>query len=419
MPSRRSHTNSHHGCSQCKAKKVKCDEAKPVCGRCTRSKNACKYNHLLSQSSRNETKQLHLVSLPQTSFVPCSESPLGFFDPETPRSIQSLSPPTPLGVRRASDEALYHQYINITSRSLFETSCFKSFERWDQSIREQSNTHDFVRHGMLSFAAIHLSTLQSQQDTKELYTTIALKYQNTALAKFRTAVANLSAQNCEAALGYSGILIMNEFSMHVALARENSAPVGSIADLQKLIKLFHGTASLYRLAWANSMDTNLTPYVRAELINGQKQDITVPEAEAALSLLKTCQILMIYDEQVRELYTDVVEKIRKTLRRRATQPGIANPAFMWPGMISSAYMNRVENRDPIALVMLAYWGVCLHDLDTQWWARDWGQSTVKLISESVGPEFQQYLDWPRAQVGLPRVTLHFVADRMVVPEFRS
>ncbi|KAI9368165.1 hypothetical protein BJX61DRAFT_239866 [Aspergillus egyptiacus] len=36
MPSRRAHHKSHHGCRDCKRRRVKCDELQPTCSNCLR-----------------------------------------------------------------------------------------------------------------------------------------------------------------------------------------------------------------------------------------------------------------------------------------------------------------------------------------------------------------------------------------------
>ncbi|KAI9772307.1 MAG: hypothetical protein M1840_001056 [Geoglossum simile] len=38
------HTRSRNGCQECKARKVKCDEAKPICGNCDKKKLTCSYH---------------------------------------------------------------------------------------------------------------------------------------------------------------------------------------------------------------------------------------------------------------------------------------------------------------------------------------------------------------------------------------
>lgn len=62
MLNTKSNTKSRKGCSECKRKRVKCDEAKPVCSRCQRSKHAdlCDYNLKLSWTQGRPFKKRRL-----------------------------------------------------------------------------------------------------------------------------------------------------------------------------------------------------------------------------------------------------------------------------------------------------------------------------------------------------------------------
>ncbi|KFY62677.1 hypothetical protein V497_02282, partial [Pseudogymnoascus sp. VKM F-4516 (FW-969)] len=44
MPPRRSHKKSRAGCQRCKLRKVKCDEAHPICGNCTKHGVPCDFD---------------------------------------------------------------------------------------------------------------------------------------------------------------------------------------------------------------------------------------------------------------------------------------------------------------------------------------------------------------------------------------
>ncbi|EAL89294.1 Zn(II)2Cys6 transcription factor domain-containing protein [Aspergillus fumigatus Af293] len=51
MPSRRSHSKSHHGCTQCKGRQIKCDEVRPICGSCRRKQLPCNFQSFAPQTS--------------------------------------------------------------------------------------------------------------------------------------------------------------------------------------------------------------------------------------------------------------------------------------------------------------------------------------------------------------------------------
>ncbi|KZL80207.1 negative acting factor [Colletotrichum incanum] len=93
------------GCKLCRIRKVKCDEAKPFCMRCTKSKRHCPgYGPVVrdqSKASAEKLKKLRQVSLDGTNSTNSSVSPRSgssgdHYDTTTPRTTPrttSLSPP--------------------------------------------------------------------------------------------------------------------------------------------------------------------------------------------------------------------------------------------------------------------------------------------------------------------------------------
>lgn len=57
------HSKSRTGCAECKRKRVKCDEAKPVCGRCRRYPDRCDYGLKLSWTQGRPFKKKKQTSL--------------------------------------------------------------------------------------------------------------------------------------------------------------------------------------------------------------------------------------------------------------------------------------------------------------------------------------------------------------------
>jgi hypothetical protein len=51
----------------------------------------------------------------------------------------------------------------------------------------------------------------------------------------------------------------------------------------------------------------------------------------------------------------------------------------WPVTLSDDYVSRIETRDPLALAILAHYGVIVHLLRDRWWAADYGKRLVQAI----------------------------------------
>ncbi|KAJ6256493.1 hypothetical protein Dda_8355 [Drechslerella dactyloides] len=75
---RRFHNKSRLGCKGCKERRIKCDEARPVCANCTRRSAICEYDHPAedrTESSRSRKSRRRIEQPPlQLTFVDVTES---------------------------------------------------------------------------------------------------------------------------------------------------------------------------------------------------------------------------------------------------------------------------------------------------------------------------------------------------------
>jgi len=388
MPSRRYHTKSHHGCRLCKVKRVKCDEKRPACSRCSTRSQECVYKdsnlpaspqiltltgHTKATEVRSESQDTSLAIVP--SFPPSLYS--DHMDEDTLR--------------------LHHHFANCTSTAFFSSSTEEDFETWVVSIRRHAVSHDFLYEGMLALASVHLGALQPA--SRGHHTAVALKHQITALGLFRQTLEDINHENCEAALAYSGLLIISEFALPLIQSKPGASSVGGMQELQGIINLFRGAKALYRLGWMHMLDKNLSCDLRSKVIATQFDEAVTTEAEMSLNFLATLEIVPLEDEALKAIYTDTLFKLKKNLRRVAAHPGVVSLVLKWPTNVLQDYVSMLGRYDPIALILLAYWAVGLHSIDHLWWARGWGKSIVDVAGQHIGAEWQHYIQWPLLKTG--------------------
>ncbi|KPM36641.1 T-complex protein 1 subunit epsilon [Neonectria ditissima] len=160
---RKGHTKSRAGCSSCKRRKVKCDEALPDCGPCGRLGLACEYGQGKSRSSRESSTSLArpLRSTPAVFDV----DDMNFFQ----HFLFEAYPPLP-----------------IDGSSVWQVASRLSHE------------YDFLLHSMLALGASHLSLVSPSG-----YEKAALKHRVTAIKALNKHLSkpNLSIPEADAAFG--------------------------------------------------------------------------------------------------------------------------------------------------------------------------------------------------------------------------
>lgn len=90
---RRCHAKSRLGCLTCKRRRVKCDEARPVCTQCTRLQLSCAYSLASNtQQEQNETGEASQPRIHPSIGTALSMEDLKFYD----HFIQAAHPLTPI-----------------------------------------------------------------------------------------------------------------------------------------------------------------------------------------------------------------------------------------------------------------------------------------------------------------------------------
>ncbi|ESZ93553.1 hypothetical protein SBOR_6065 [Sclerotinia borealis F-4128] len=399
MPLRRSHIKSHHGCSQCKFRRVKCDELQPICSRCTTYKRECKYNSVITQAPGQYSFELRpppISKFPKhkPKFIRPSSRPSRPHPPQSQNPNYGIQAPLPFGLHKEAD-ALLHHYVNVTCKPM--TSAFNRPDqtKWEGAVRRNASTHEFVYNGMLSFAALHLAVLQPQN--RSIHITKALKFQNSGMTEFRPVLENITASNCEAALGFSGLLISSIYAFPVAQAGPDRSSERLLDYLPVIFSLFNGTVAIYRMGWMKSLDSNLSVQLRNKVMAADATN-TPAAGEEFLEQLERREIAILKDARLRDLYTDVSSQVRRNLRRTQQFPG-----KVWPGAAPPPYIQCVKQRDPIALVLVAYWAVGQdRGVGYNWWAKNWARDLVEMIGVELGvsSKWWWYMRWPRERMGL-------------------
>ena len=201
MPSRRTHTKSRHGCSQCKAAHIKvcpsclsaqpyrlrlikpqCDLVQPTCGKCTRLRRTCHFPSAIDNLRQNTQ------STPPSQKKDIPGSPLLLSAPPASESTNVALAP-----HHASDTALVswddlellHHYLTDTYTTLTSRNDLR--QMWQVAMPKLAQQHRFLMHSIFSVTALHLAS--SHPPHQSSYIDRAIRHHNIALQQYRYALA--------------------------------------------------------------------------------------------------------------------------------------------------------------------------------------------------------------------------------------
>lgn len=250
---RRSHNKSRKGCSQCKFRKIKCDERSPECSNCERRQISCDFSTSEDLADDVESSApLHEETGPSRHRNPTrpnmQETSNGSISNTAPAFI-SLE----LGV---SNLELMHHYSTVTGPELGNMKKGRDhIDIWQKHMTHLAFSHEFLLRGILTISALHLSHLVPKRRLELVMK--ASSHQQIALKTFQETLPTLNEHNCVALFAYSCLLIP------IAFATSKESGNESDADPFQWVWMLHGGYSILQMHTEFIVDSFLKPLLES------------------------------------------------------------------------------------------------------------------------------------------------------------
>lgn len=70
----------------------------------------------------------------------------------------------------------------------------------------------------------------------------------------------------------------------------------------------------------------------------------------------------------------------------------------WPAVLTDDYPELLNQKQPQAMIILAYYGVLLHFCRDSWALCNLGANLVKAINKIIGPHLRRWMAWPNKMI---------------------
>ncbi|KNG84819.1 C6 zinc finger domain protein [Aspergillus nomiae NRRL 13137] len=357
MPSRRSHTKSHHGCTQCKQRRIKCDEARPSCGSCRRKQTVCSF-----------VSQAPLPLNPLRQYPPQSNSP-------SPGLHSAAANPTiPL-----LELELLHHWHTTTAASLAHSPAIQVLFRI--TVPDVALSYPFLMHSLLAVSALHIGH-KCPAERRRKYTEAAIRHNDLSLSLCTPLLSNVTPENCHALFAFSCLVVIFAYA---AEHPPSSLDTLGVADVVKVFKLVRGAGSIVGQArpWIQQGEMR-------QLLNAGRnlrQPATTKYAHELYARLQETiaqhATHLMNDRKVGPVLSSSLENLRDVFRRCTTleDPGAL---MAWPVLVDADYLDLLLQGEPTAFVILGHYGVALELLKDEWWLDGWGELLVNLALKHLG-----------------------------------
>lgn len=291
------------------------------------------------------------------------------------------------------DLQLMHHYTLVTCHTLPRAA--EVLHIWQTAIVKLAFTHGPLLHQILAFSAFHMAHLNPGQHHQ--YSVLALQHQTEASRGLRTYLANMVPDNSEACFTAASFLIFGAFarlSLSPSAIDDTTQP--SLNDLIEVFTFIRGMNVVLQES------ENITQ--RGCLVDLFKLPVGI---EPVSSLEELCEALGDLNDRVdhgsAEHNPETVRIVKSAISilvgsiqeaARTTSAPELRTVTVWPIALSEEFLALMQERDSLALVVVAYYCAIVHDSQVSaWFTRGWGMSVASDVRELLSPPYRDLCEW--------------------------
>lgn len=301
------------------------------------------------------------------------------------------------------DLELMHQFSTCTSLSLHQEPTITRL--WSISVPLLGVSHEFVMHGILALAALHLASLRHEQ--RDLYLSQAVAHHQDGLKKATPALSHVSEENVSAIYTFSALTLFYTFAS--AQNKDDFILVGD-AGIVEWVVLSRQTDSIIRFSedalYAGPLGPMFTSGVRRSQIQDQltKDGLHVPQADHLTRLFtQICETTE--DDWKRKAYELAIRELLKVFRVVYSQPpetlGVAD-VYIWVYRIEDEFLALLKEQTQEALVIMAFFAATLQQLlDTKnhWFMAGFSNHLISRVYSLLDKQHLSWIEWPLKEIG--------------------
>ncbi|KAK3636088.1 hypothetical protein LTR22_018935 [Elasticomyces elasticus] len=378
---KRRHHKSRTGCTNCKQRRVKCDEARPKCERCTWRDDPCVYPSANVADAVIEEK---------ATIVP----------------------------RPDIDAKLVQHFLSHTCHTYARTLDDEPEQAalWTSALPAVAFKVKAASHALMALSAFCLDSHSPSEelgDSVDYRASAELHYQQ-ALVLVRPMIKNIEAASIGDVLatimmlgacgvahmrGRSDLSAVSEWLHHVRAFRAVKVVLHSLlhADCGSLRPVLRSAIPFDPREWSRLSDsdregaTGLLRIIRETRSSALQLVRTAMDAQPRYS----DTVMLAYNQALTLLQTVCTYLLdyRPWNRFRTV--------WHWPATISTEFVDLLIGGDNMALVIYAHWLACVLLLRNRWWVADMGANGIKMVASTIDPtdvRLDGLLTWPLKMV---------------------
>ncbi|USP74813.1 uncharacterized protein yc1106_02087 [Curvularia clavata] len=313
-----------------------------------------------------------------------------------------------------NDLILLHHWSLVTSLTMVDTPDVNHI--WQTVMVHIGAQNPYVMHGIFSLTALHLAYLDPTK--KHTLIATAAQHHNKALRDFQVKLCNIKEEDSDALFASASINISYVFAAFGNLyhgdAKEFSVDHRSRILGEDWVPLIRGVSQLLQQIRERVSVGPLSSLLRIGNWNELDPDVASVPYDTELQSLKWTWAdsadALVYDESLYLLrkcwawtalfrnisehpFPDVASHPDWEYNRSWSGP------FIWLSLAPDDFFLRLQQRQPVALILFAHFGGLSAGLEGYWWMEGWGKNIVVAVNDTlVGGYWDAWTELPRRLV---------------------
>jgi hypothetical protein len=310
-----------------------------------------------------------------------------------------LSSTAPLNI---PDLQLMHHFCTSTALIIHNEPTITRV--WSISVPSLGFSHDFVMHGILALAALHIAYLRPE--SRDLYLSQAVIHHQEGLRKATPILSQFQKQNPSAIYTHSALTLL----YIIANSKHNNAFIlGGDAGIADWVVLSRQTYTIIRYLdeklFSGPLGTIFAAGVKRSKIQDQLEDegSEVPQAEHLKQLCAwICETTA--DDWRREAYRNSIYELNKVFRVVYSQPLDtleATDVYIWAYRIKDEFLTLLKEHTQEALVIMAFFAAAPQRFaaNKHWFLEGFSMHLISRIYPLIDEQHLPWIEWPMREIG--------------------
>lgn len=311
---------------------------------------------------------------------------------------ESDASPSPPSATSLADLELFHNFVSHTYCTIGPEG--QDHTPWRDEVPSLALSYPFLLHAILGLSAAH----ELSQDVHGVSEGIARQHYDTALRLFRETFTGVSCPETAAVFRSYTIVIAVLFIFWECERPSDRNPIDGFA---RLLSLLQGSRAIVDDARTKTDLASTGPPASVEAFLTRNSTSETAHSILDVDLQESLQSLHV---RIRSRSVaaspDTTTSLHRALSALCTYHSLvpthplSGAGFMsWLFSLDTHFVHLLQNREPLALCMLAHWSVPLCNAPQKWYAGDWPRRLLETITLELGGEWQGYLRWPLEVTG--------------------